>query len=188
MTIRGARCRCISDKRGSGGTGQQKPPTSLNPGAQMAGSPPGHARRSVATPRVARRSAPHSVPLFSAVDHPPRTATTNTPTGRWYPAECARPAHRPAPMPRSASGSGCRHIIDNPQARHGGQHLACLLRLDRPLEFHRQRHRVRPQHRHPHAGHADAQLRLVHDLAQLAHHLGLFLVVAARRVHLARRG
>ncbi len=43
----GARCRCISDKRGSGGTGQQKPPTFITSA---------HSRYSY---RDVRRSAPH---------------------------------------------------------------------------------------------------------------------------------
>src|SRR5207302_733325 len=73
-------------------------------------------------------------------------------------------------------------VVHQLHARSALQQLAHLRRGDRPLTLESDRHRVRAQHRYPHAGGRDADVGIAEDLAGLLDDLGLLVVVAGHRV------
>ena len=71
-------------------------------------------------------------------------------------------------------------VVDDFETRGLGQDVPRLIRRQFLIQLHRDGHRVRTEHRHSDAGHADAQLRHRHDLPQLGDDLGFLAIVAVR--------
>ena len=69
-------------------------------------------------------------------------------------------------------------IVDDPDAWGAAKDLAHLVFRDRLLAFEGDGFAVGAQHRHPHAGHADADPFVLKDLLRLLDDLALFFVVA----------
>jgi hypothetical protein len=73
-------------------------------------------------------------------------------------------------------------VVDHPDPWCGGEHVLRGLGRHGAIELGGHGNRMRPQHRHANAGHADRQFRERHDLAQLPDHLGLLFVRAGLRI------
>src|ERR1700716_727812 len=73
-------------------------------------------------------------------------------------------------------------IIDELDPRRASEDFTHGSSADRALAFESQRDTMGAQHRHAHTRRRNPNVRISEDLARLLHDLGLFLVVARRRI------